>query len=251
MRSTTLRSRFATELCPVPVGDIEVRKRDVYVRDFVDDRWRRADRVVPGMVLLLDAVQGGYDTTTGWDASAKSLVPVIAPSGDEQALAVASGAYERDDLSVAQWKTIATHGRETGEQMRAIASEVSLEGRLVELLDLAARWHDAGKAHPVFQDAIAVAARADGPAMARRRDLAKAPRWNHPPYRGRPGFRHELASVLAIYEVVRRACPDHPAILGEARELLAALGIQTEEPDATERLPESAVTRELRRVVRA
>ncbi len=233
------------ELCPVPVGEIDVRKRDVYVRDFVDDQWRLADRVVPGMVLLLDAAQGGYDMTTGWDATAKGPVPVVVPNGGEQGLAAASGAYERDDLSVAHWKTIATHGRETGEQIRAIASDLGLEGRLVDLLELAARWHDVGKAHPVFQSAIAAASRAGGPPLARRRDLAKAPSWNRPPYPERPGFRHELASALALYEVLRRACPSHPAILGDARELLAAVGIVAEEPAESERLPDVALTREL------
>jgi CRISPR-associated endonuclease/helicase Cas3 len=233
------------ELCPVPIGEIDAHKRDVHVLDFVDDRWRRVDRVVPGMVLLLDAAQGGYDTTTGWDGIAKSPVPVVALAADKQTLAAASGAYERDDLSVAQWKTIATHGRETGEQVLAMASELGLGGRLVILLQLAARWHDAGKAHPVFQSAVAAAARASGPPLARRRDLAKAPSWNRPPYPERRGFRHELASVLALYEVIRRACPDHPAILGEARQLLAALGTAAEEPAESERLPELPLTREL------
>ncbi len=168
------------ELCSVPVGDIDVRKRQVFVHDFVDDQWRRVDRVVPGLVLLLDAAQGGYDTTTGWDGVAKTVVPIVAPSVEEEALAAASGAHERDDLSVATWKTIATHGCEAGEQIRAIALDLGLEGRLLDLLGLAARWHDAGKAHPVFQDAIGVAARAGGPPEARRRDLSESAKLETP-----------------------------------------------------------------------
>jgi CRISPR-associated endonuclease/helicase Cas3 len=69
------------ELCPVPVGEIDARKREVYVRDFVGDQWKRVDRIVPGMVLLLDAAEGGYDVTTGWDAAAKTPVPVGALPG--------------------------------------------------------------------------------------------------------------------------------------------------------------------------
>ena len=36
----------------------------------------------------------------------------------------------------------------------------------------------------------------------------------------RPGLRHELASALALIDVLRRCAPAHPALLGECAELL-------------------------------
>jgi CRISPR-associated endonuclease/helicase Cas3 len=171
---------------------------------------------------------------------------VLTSSAAEAAIARASGAYERDDLSTADlWKTIATHGRETAEIVRAIAQDLGVEPRLVDLLALAARWHDAGKAHDTFQSAVRKTAREAGPAIARRRDLAKAPSWERPAYPERPGFRHELASVLALYEVARRSESGASVVLGDARETLEALGLDSPTATNTEPVDESPLTREI------
>jgi CRISPR-associated endonuclease/helicase Cas3 len=130
---------------------------------------------------------------------------------------------------------------------------------------LAGRWHDLGKAHPAFQNSIrAVDARPD------RQDLAKAPdaAWR----RGRDlypvssleggrqrlecfgcddaesvdrrvGFRHELASTLALFAVLSRHRPDHPALLGPWLELFRALGQAP--PEAPSNEPPSSVELEL------
>lgn len=44
----------------------------------------------------------------------------------------------------------------------------------------------------------------------------------------RRGFRHELASTLALFAVLRRHEPDHEALLGPWRELLQKAGIDSE-----------------------
>ncbi|MGH7435294.1 MAG: type I-G CRISPR-associated helicase/endonuclease Cas3g [Polyangiaceae bacterium] len=233
------------ELCPVPVGEIDARKRPAFVRDFVTGRWRRVDRVLPGMVVLLDAGGGGYTASLGWDPTSKAKVPVVPPVPEDASLAAASEAYERDDLSMARtWKTIATHGRETAEAVRVIGTTLGVADRVLDVLMIAARWHDAGKSHPTFQAAISETARTAGPPIATRQDLAKAPAWKHPPYGDRPGFRHELASTLALYEVVRRSEPNHPGLLGAAREALAALGVPSDAPDVAD-VPVSTLAAEL------
>jgi CRISPR-associated endonuclease/helicase Cas3 len=99
---------------------------------------------------------------------------------------------------------------------------------LIGLIKLAARWHDLGKAHPVFQGAIRGNGRPD------RQEMAKAPdgTWLRPPgtYRtandseSRPGFRHELASALALFAVLERYNPCHPALLGPWAGVLEAIG---------------------------
>lgn len=234
------------ELCPVPVGELREwmrasRNRPVYVRDYLDPagRWRLLDaaRVVPGMTLLLSSDAGGYHTQRGWSPKETSRVdPVVqAPADPDDAdakLDRSTQAADDDSLSQTPWKTIAVHGRETGALLGRIAANINLDPALSKLLALAGRWHDAGKAHFIFQEAILDEARRQGGAPALRADLAKAPpdAWRRPAYPDRPGFRHELASTLALLELLRRAAPDHAALTGGCREMLEALGTPPEAP---------------------
>lgn len=224
------------ELCPVPIGDIRKWKHDAYVFDYLDGGWVRKDvaRVVPGMTLLLRAGDGGYDPARGWDPETKSVDLVPLPPMESSSLTQTSGSEESDALSAAPWKTIATHGREAEEQARAICEALRLPSRITDVVALAARWHDVGKAHEVFQAAIRMDARA-GVALAARRDLAKAPdgAWRKPPYPERPGFRHELASTLGLFELLRSTDPFHPALLGPHRELLELTAVAPDVPATT------------------
>ena len=237
------------ELCPAPLrgkGGVDglVKERAVWVYDYLDERWTlvRSERGLgSGMTLMLSSREGGYDVTTGWDPTSKSVVPVVEVKSDElgeraQRLERATSGQGDDALSEAQWQSIAEHGRDVGANALALAKELSLPPQVQALLELAGRWHDAGKAHPVFQRAISDEAKARSP-NPDATDWGKAPHaaWRRPAYPGRPGFRHELASTLMLYETLRLAQPEHPALLGESRELLLALGIEPE-------LPESRVT---------
>jgi CRISPR-associated endonuclease/helicase Cas3 len=133
-----------------------------------------------------------------------------------------------DDLSTAAWKTIACHGAEVAEMAHRIATGIGLPEGIGRLLALAGRWHDLGKAHPAFQGSIQSEPRLD------RQDLAKAPgeAFLNPPgnYRTadgrdhRPGLRHELASALALFSVLERHQPMHPALLGGWGEALRLTG---------------------------
>ncbi len=226
------------ELCPVPVGELKklVEKRDIaaYTFDYLDGAWTKADvrRIAPGMTVLLPGDAGGYDTDAGWDAKSKGEVPPVPCAEEHDALLEASLAADDDGVSIADgYKTIAVHGRETAREVERLCETLRVPTELTRLLSLAARWHDAGKAHVTFQRAISEAARAENPHFGPRRDLAKAPRgaFEKPPYPGRPGFRHELASTLMLFETLRRARPDHPALLGPHLELLELTG-ETPEP---------------------
>lgn len=226
------------ELCPVPVAElrryIEKGDKRAFVFDFLSGRWERKrgqDRIVPGMTVLLAADEGGYRPDGGWDPSSKSAVSIVAPDSPvEASLLEASLSTDDDALSqLVGYKTIRLHGHEARVEVERLARRIRLPDRMVCLLGLAARWHDAGKAHPVFQAAISSSARALDPHFGPRGDLAKAPpaAFCRPPYGARPGFRHELASTLLLFEVLRRSNPEHPALLGPHREMFALIGVQT------------------------
>ncbi|MEJ5357901.1 MAG: helicase-related protein [Desulfobacterales bacterium] len=201
-----------------------------WVWDWLDGRWRKAGRrdLYPGQTVLVDAACGGYDLAAGWSPEHHDpVLPVVAaeaPPGE------ASDSRQDDEtLSFYPWQTIGTHGRRTGEIARRLAEK--LIPPKTHLFDLAGRWHDAGKAHPAFQASIVSENR------PQRNDIAKAPEnaWL-PPSRlypapdgpRRAGLRHEIASVLALLEVLKRRAPDHPALLGPWKELLEGAGMTPE-----------------------
>jgi CRISPR-associated endonuclease/helicase Cas3 len=219
-----------------------------WVWDFLDGHWRRAERrdLYPGQTVLVAAACGGYDLETGWDPGSRIAVsPVVAAQSMPEELADA--AQDDESLSAFPWQTIAVHGGAVGREAAAIAGTLSPGMR--RLFDLAGRWHDAGKAHEVFQNSIleTFVGRPD------RSDLAKAPKqaWLSPRKlypdshgRRRGSFRHELASVLGLFAVLIRHQPDHPALLGPWRGLLAAAGTPPVESTPPDRSP-NALEREI------
>lgn len=212
-----------------------------WVWDWIDGSWRVAERrdLYPGQTVLVAAQCGGYDPETGWDPERKTapvLPTVAAPALEESA----DASQDDESLSAYPWKTIATHGREAGALARAIA--IALVDSLADLYDLAGRWHDAGKVFPAFGGSI----RADYPDRPQRDDLAKAPRdawytgralYPMPDGNHRPGFRHELISVLALFSVLQRHRPDHPALLGPWRDLFRQMALEMPESVLPEQPP--------------
>jgi CRISPR-associated endonuclease/helicase Cas3 len=227
----------------------KVRPR-AWVWSYLDGAWERLEErnVYPGQTILVDARAGGYDVTIGF--TGKAGPPPLVESAHARAIGAADAADaadEQDELSEGigaasrQYKTIATHCAETAVQARRLAalvgpSEAAPEAQALELAGLA---HDVGKAHPAFAGAIK-----DRNGLAAEIPLAKAPkgRWHalgnlydHGPGGKRPGFRHELASALAILELAWRARPDHSALQGSREELLAAT-VGRELPEDDERI---------------
>lgn len=243
-------------LCPVPVyrakkwlfakGKLKDKCR-AWAWSYLESKWQplKEGMCYPGQVVLVDAAFGGYDPQRGFTGERpKKSDPSIEVRGgiENRADADLSDAGQiRDDRSQqAQWRTIATHGKEAAEQVQQLSAKLSLDERVAAVLVLAGLWHDLGKAHPAFQYNIVL-----GEGDPQRDDFAKAPNWidyrkkefSHPEasresdiaYGRRRGFRHELASVLALFELLARHNPDHEALLGPYRELIekGVLGTQT------------------------
>ena len=197
------------------------RERPVaWVWDWVDGEWKQDSQrgdLSPGRIVLVDAAFGGYGPN-GWDPESRPAIPVSAGTSTLQDKA--DDAQEREDLSESRWKTIATHGAEVGSLAQKLATTIGLGEGLSGLLRIAGEHHDHGKAIRFFQGSIRHADRPD------RQDLAKAPN----PWPGgrkvlyrenagegsehRPGLRHELASMLALFGLLKDYRSDHPALLG-------------------------------------
>lgn len=201
--------------------------RRAWVWDWIEGEWKVAERaaLIPGVVVCVAADSGGYRDDRGFDPESKAAVTVLsAPT--QAAQDAADDLEDNEELSASAYKAIATHNTEVGQLATQITSGL-VPKRIAELIELAGRWHDLGKAHPAFQAVI----EARGPFQARV-DLAKAPdyAWQKPClYRSadgetRRGFRHELASCLALFAVLRRYEPAHSALLGPWVEALALMG---------------------------
>jgi CRISPR-associated endonuclease/helicase Cas3 len=223
--------------------------RRAWVWDYLSGRWRTAERrdLYPGQTVLVAADSGGYDVKLGWSpASTASVEPVASPAAPASAEDLGDASEDDESLSaVPAWQTIATHGAQVGRE--AAQTAAGLGERYVRLFDLAGRWHDAGKALAPFQNSIV------GEGRPARGDLAKAPKdhwlsvrklYPDPPRPRRTGFRHELASTLALFDVLSRHRPDHPALLGPWRALLHAAG-RAAPPAASPAAPPNALEQEL------
>ncbi len=228
-----------------------------WVWDWLDGKWKaaRKDDLLPGRTVLVDAACGGYHLETGWDPDCSDRVaptdrpavsPAVCPATED-----ADGSLDNDGLSVREegWQTIATHGMETARLAGKITD--ALCRIYTPVFQLAARRHDVGKAHPAFCSSILSSI--DAPGRPDRVDIAKAPAraWAAPgrmyAIQGEPrrkGFRHELVSVLSLMSVLQAHAPDHAALLGPWRDMLAAAGLLPASP-AVNPAPPNAADREV------
>jgi CRISPR-associated endonuclease/helicase Cas3 len=154
--------------------------------------WQPVEKVHPGLTVLLRATDGGYDLELGLDPKgAKPVAPATieaAPYQREE-----DREYDGDPQSEwNRWYTLASHSSDVAIEARAIADALALPISAAEPLVTAGRWHDAGKAHEVWQ-AAAKRLGTDPPQDLVAKSQAQRGRLS---YQGRPGFRHELASAL-------------------------------------------------------
>lgn len=220
-----------------------------WVWDWLEGRWVCSSRssLLPGRVVCVAAACGGYLPVHGFAPNSRSPVPPVAVPSIPLEVRALDGSENRQDaetLSVSGWKTIRHHGSEVAEIARDLAESLGLPADLASALRCAGHWHDFGKSHPAFQGGI----RAEDRPL--RMDLAKAPEraWLSPPgtYRfpddsdERPGLRHELASALALFALLKTHAPQHPALLGRWAEAFALMECPADAPQPT-LLPEGAV----------
>lgn len=183
------------ELCSAPWQDMAKflkDKRTAYQWDPLDKAWNRAPVVLPGALLLLPVEEGGYSHDLGWTGNKTDHPTAIQcetlpyPEGDDDDPLA-------EELSE---KTLAEHSDEVTSEVQELIRELgknTIDTKMEQALMKAARWHDAGKAHPVFQNFLG-----NGGENVQTAILAKGNRISQK--FGRKGFRHELASALAFLQ---------------------------------------------------
>jgi CRISPR-associated endonuclease/helicase Cas3 len=197
----------AAELCPVPIGEMrEVMKvmrkegrpgRRVWRFDAVDGEWRAIDtgELRPGDRLLVDVGFGRYEPAHGFDPKLGQPVMPSVPDDDDPA-----EASDADPSSEERgvWLSVAQHTDGVCATLEVLLGELGtqLSENEIAALRTAARYHDSGKAHPVFQNAMqsgGVPEEIAGEVIAKR--IGRAARYE------RRGFRHELASLLSYLPI--------------------------------------------------
>lgn len=196
-----------------------------WVWDWIDGAWvvaKRAD-LLPGRIVCVASDRGGYSSSRGFDPTSTSPVSEVEYKSESKILRAANDADNEQDnerLSYFGWKSIAFHSQEVEQLIHEIDASLGIDQDIKRVLLLAARWHDIGKAHPAFQIMLRCSTESpvrDGIVLAKSGNHAKGrPRYFADLSRKdeRVGFRHELASALALFAVLEKYQPDHPALLG-------------------------------------
>jgi CRISPR-associated endonuclease/helicase Cas3 len=218
--------------CRVSLTDAARLAKDkkVWRFDQIADKWTRVtqqprSRPRPGEVLLVSAANGGYGTETGFDPSARGLVPgspelltpaerearaaVAATGAGQQAglagvIAGAEDAYAADTASQfrPRWQSLDEHSRQVRDQAAALLDvlEPDIPSEAARAAILAGYLHDVGKAHETWQDALCKLVPPDeADRIASGRPWAKSGIADGVlRFPGRVAFRHELASLLLI-----------------------------------------------------
>lgn len=202
-----------------------------WIWDWIDGNWVTAKRsdMLPGRIVCVASDRGGYNLSRGFDPDSTVSVPEVNAIKHDEAVHnanAADGQQDNEQMSFTGWKTIALHSFEVEQKILDIAGRLELSEHLQRMLKIAAKWHDIGKAHPAFQSMLrsiesppaltdVMLAKSSGKSIGRARYFADLERRDE-----RIGFRHELASALALFAVLQTYQPDHPALLGPWKEWL-------------------------------
>lgn len=216
------------ELCSAPVWQarnaLQEEERKAWSWDHLNRRWRQVGywELWPGQVLVLRSSAGGYTPEMGWDPKSGAFVDPV-PAGAEVDPEAAVGSNP-ETYWTGSWQTIAEHSREVAQEIQYLLPELPFPQTEPPATDLveAAFWHDWGKAHEVFQDTLLQTLDKQNRKTCSRQLWAKAPRGEGATGHGRPHFRHELASMLALLRLKHQGLDPGPALSDLALYLVAA-----------------------------
>ena len=211
-----------SELCRVPIGQLrpflrtQLKKPGVHAFKAVPrgrERWTRLTTIGdlrPNLIVALDAKMGGYTPEVGWyGTKSKKKVPAVAEPAHQRPLPDRHDQRVGDDpnstVHPAAWLTLKEHLEDTEAAVSDMVDAfgtLDLSADMVQAARLAAGYHDIGKAHDVFQNAIRkTQADGDDDPPGSEIVLAKGGSKQGPlryAREGRPHFRHDLVSALML-----------------------------------------------------
>lgn len=185
------------ELCPVPVADLHdllkakgANPRRGWLWDVIEKKWLPSSRFIPGQMVMLPTAAGGYLPEVGWTGKIKDRPEALSLENTTPPEANDTDPYTTGN----SWQTLSEHTSRMVRQLRIFIQHglVPAEEIHDDLLT-GGRWHDTGKAHPVFQQALV--AEKQPPAN----EMWAKTAGRNVTYQRR-GFRHELASALALLQ---------------------------------------------------
>lgn len=176
------------ELCPVSLGqakNIAKRKNRAWYWDALVKTWQALSSPPrSGMTLLLAAADGGYDEKLGFVTDGRAAVSTVECGQDDQ-----FDSFGGDNRSLTKIPVLlANHLGNAADAAKSLCDIVKENNNADEVIR-AARWHDVGKAHKVFQETMHHCPEALEGILAKSNCSWKA--------HSRPCFRHELVSALA------------------------------------------------------
>ncbi|MDE0669113.1 MAG: CRISPR-associated endonuclease Cas3'' [bacterium] len=163
-------------------------------------------RLWPGMTLLADVAAGGYSTDSGFTGDVRHRPDPLDVTGandnhtrsrlTRSGHSGESDLHGADPLSEGAQRCIALtdHLSHVEKEAETLCEQLGITGSEEATLRRAARWHDLGKIHEVFQNTMRRGLPDD--TAAGSEPLAKTVNRNL--RHSRPHFRHELASALAF-----------------------------------------------------
>lgn len=186
----------AEELCRVPFFDlqklVEKSKAAVWRFDSLRREWVKAEKLFPGLVVVTDVSTGGYDDRLGFTKDKDDKPTSKERAGDPEDHDSGDVAAHGADTYI----TLKLHSEDAAEAMRNLVDQLASVSSFVDTNDLviAARFHDVGKVHSVFQEMLTKRLPLDNPVHA-------GGPWAKSDGKGggrspRKFFRHELASAL-------------------------------------------------------
>ena len=206
------------ELCAVPIGAAanwikKVRKNHGDAVFASDPQWQRTDGKTgaappgwkrfsedpwPGLTLLADIKAGGYDDRVGFTGETKKIPSAIP---DQEPIAARSPADDESEghgedrkSEIGRLVTLAAHQRHVIGAAVELCDALGVDPDTRRTVLRAARWHDVGKAHRVFQETMRRGLHSDDDALTELLAKTKKSNLRH----NRAYFRHELASALAF-----------------------------------------------------
>jgi CRISPR-associated endonuclease/helicase Cas3 len=166
-------------LCPVPTEELKAfcQVQGIVPKVWGEDEW---EAKIPshGDVVWLPLTAGGYSHDRGWSGD---------PRDQPQAYSL-DVEPEYNDPPYRHNLELGTHLQDTEAALREAIEHLKwlgMSASLIEELCRCARWHDWGKAHPLWQSY----------ANAQAKLLAKSTEYRH--WKELKGYRHELASAFA------------------------------------------------------